>query len=894
MSRMKGHQSAGQGRQRVWLLNGGLAIVATVAYVLLVGHLAPPRTTLSHVPWPVLASLFGAAEIFVVHLRFRHDAHTFSLSEIPLVIGLFCAGPGGLIAAQLVGGGCALAAYRRQSPVKLAFNLATYAMSLEGGIVVFHAIAHGRAPLGPWGWLAGGAAAMATSVVSVPAIFLAVTLSEGCPSWQDFLRPFGFALFGAVVTSSVGLIAIEVLASHPAAELLLVVPVVGLYAAHRAYVGEREKHQSLQFLYDSTRLLHQAPELDSAVVAMLTQAREALRADVAALCYRPSDGERLLRTRVGPGPSEERMVEIEDEGLTEVWRRVRSTNSRNLLGRADAEDLSRLVGAPDVDNGIVVTLRGETRDIGALVVANHLSDVSTFQAADVRLLETLAGHLSVALENGRLEQSLAQLRQLQHQLTYQAHHDPLTDLANRLLFAERVSEALERPERSRPVAVLFIDVDDFKTVNDSLGHAAGDELLVSVAERVSSCLRPSDTAARLGGDEFAVLLDGVGSTEDAILVAERMVRVLDRPVPIADQLISVHISIGIAIGDADADTSTMMRNADTAMYSAKAQGKARWMVFSADMHEAALRRQNLTHDLVTALDRDQFIVMFQPMMDLASGNVVAGEALVRWNHPTRGLLQPLSFVPLAEETGNIGRLTRAVLHLSCQLATTWPADPHSGEVPAVSVNLSARDFESPDLARTIQSILVSTGLPARRLIVEITETLMFRDTDRSIATLHELARTGVRIALDDFGTGYSSLNYLSQFPLHWMKIAKTFIDDLGRASSRDALTHAMVELGHTLEIGIVAEGIERPDQLRALQRIGCDAGQGFLFSPPLESRAFTSWVRHHPVPGTDVVVDLRHYGRPARTHPRSRFPTLYTPQQFSRRPRRMPPGPAAS
>jgi diguanylate cyclase (GGDEF)-like protein len=855
--------SRARSRRRVWSLNVAVAGTAAILYFAMgAGHLSRPSSGVPAIPLLGLTFAFALTEIFVVHLKFRHDAHTFSLSEIPFVLGLFCAAPTTLLVAQLLGGGAVLAIHRRQSPIKLAFNLATYAISVMMAEFVFHAvIGHGQS-LGPRAWLAGVMAATAATWVAVPAIYLAVTLSDGRPASKEFLRPFGFSMFGAWVTSSIGLIAVELLEAHPLGELLLVVPTVGLYMAHRAYVGEREKHHSLKFLYDSTRLLHQSAEIDSAVEAMLAKARDALRADIAVLTYHPADGDQLLQSRVGPGLTHEGMRQIDGDALANVRSLFDQTSGSLLFNVAPANEMvHHLAGDVDINNGIVVALQGETRIIGALLVANRLSEVSGFQPADVRLLETLASHLCVALENGRLEQSLAQLRVLERQLTHQAHHDPLTGLANRTLFSQRLTAALTGPDRG--LAVLFIDLDDFKTVNDSLGHSAGDALLIAVAERLGGCLRDGDIASRLGGDEFAVLLDGIEGIETAVVVADRILQSLDRPVSVGGQNLTVAASIGLAIGGADtgADAATLMRNADTAMYGAKAHGKGCWVLFSPEMHEAALVRQDLMRDLVGALDNEEFVVYFQPLVDMHTGVVVAAEALVRWVHPTRGLLGPDSFIPLAEETGRISRLTEVVLLRACELASGWPTEPGSESAPAVSVNLSARDFDNPGLTQLVLSAIEKTGLAPERLIVEITETLMLSDTSRSITTLRELAATGVRIALDDFGTGYSSLNYLGQLPLHWIKIAKTFVDELGSDSAHDALAQGIVELGHILQLSIIAEGIERPDQLATLQRFGCDIGQGFLFGYPMDPGHFLEWLRNHhatsgnaPLPAPEPIV----------------------------------------
>jgi diguanylate cyclase (GGDEF)-like protein len=836
--------SVGSGRRRVWRLNLILAVTAGTLWVSLYSHLGGPQKSITHVPLIVLIGFFALTEVFVVHLKFRHDAHTFSLSEIPLMLGLFCASPLTLVGAQLLGGGVMLAAHRRQRPIKLVFNLTCFALSTLGAELTFHAILGHSSSLGPRGWMAGSAAALVSSSVTVPAIFLAVTLSDGRPAAKELLRPFGFALFGALVTSNIGLLAVEVLAFRPLAELLLMVPTVGLYIAHRAYVGEREKHHSLQFLYDSTRLLNEPAELESAVDAILGQAREALRADLAVLVYRAAESDRIARICIGPGAEQAGNVSVDAEAADQL-RAILEESSPSLLfhGGPPQETIRQLAGDIEVRDGIVVTLRGETRVIGVLMIANRVSEVSGFQPADVRLLETLAGHLGVALHNGRLEQSLAQLKVLQRQLTYQATHDSLTGLANRSLFSQTVNQALENARSSRSVAVLFVDLDDFKTANDSLGHAAGDLLLIAVSQRIADCLGAGGMAARLGGDEFAVLVEDVDGLNPAVSIAQRILDSLDRPVDVHGQSLITHASIGMCLSESGDDAAALMRKADTAMYVAKGRGKGCWTAFSPEMHEAALRRQDLIRDLIGALDNDEMILDFQPIISLADDRVLAAEALIRWNHPLRGLIEPANFISLVEETGLIGRLTQVALRQACRVAATWVPDGPSGQVPAVSVNLSALDFERSDLIPQVLSALQDSGLPAERLILEITESLMLNDAPHNILTLRRLASYGVRIALDNFGTGYSSLNYLSQFPLQWLKIAKPFVDQLGLDTAHDAMARGIVQLGHALKLGVIAEGIEEHKQLAMLRQFGCDAGQGFLYSRPMGPGEFDEWLR---------------------------------------------------
>jgi len=789
--------------------------------------------------------IFAAAEVFVVHLKFRREAHSFSLSEIPLLLGLFYTTPGTLILVQMLGSALALIFHRRQVPVKLAFNLASFALATCCSILVFRGLSPHGDPLNPTSWLAALAAVLVSSCIGVATVFCAIVISGGPRSGKTLLPALGFGTFGAVVAGSVGLMAVVVVASHPLGSVLLIVPTVGLFVANRGYTRQREEHESLRFLYDSTRLLSQSPELEEAVGAMLAQARETVGADVAALVYLPHDHDRALRSCVGPGAAEQRMREVDPATLTALWDQLSSETGSVTFGTTEDRALVDALGADiELVDGMVVPLRGEARVIGVLIVANHLSDVGSFGPTDGRLLETLAGHLSIALENGRLEQSLAQLHLLQRELSHQATHDPLTGLANRALFADATNQALADVNTDSSVAVLFIDLDDFKLVNDSLGHAAGDELLVTVAGRITSCLRPGDVAARLGGDEFAVLLSTVTAVDHAATVAERLLRSLDRPVPVQGEAISVHASIGLALSTPKDTSSTLMRNADTAMYGAKQHGKGCWTLFSPDMHEAVLQRHDLTHDLLTAIDRNELVVHLQPIVELGTGRVLAAEALVRWAHPRRGLLLPDVFIPVAEDTGNIGRVTKFMVTEACRHAMLWPPSDEGVDI-AVSVNFSARDFDSKELVDVVQSALATTGLPGTRLVIEVTESLMLTNSDRSLDTLRQLTKLGVRIALDDFGTGYSSLSYLRQLPLSWIKIAKPFIEDLGRNQRPDGLVHAIVELGHVLHLAIIAEGVETSKQLRHLSEYACDAGQGYLFGRPMPPQEFLSWMEHH-------------------------------------------------
>ncbi len=431
---------------------------------------------------------------------------------------------------------------------------------------------------------------------------------------------------------------------------------------------------------------------------------------------------------------------------------------------------------------------------------------------------------------------ISERKELEAQLTRQAFHDGLTGLANRALFRDRVQHALAGAGRHPTgIAVLFLDLDGFKTVNDSLGHASGDLLLLAAAQRLISCVRPADTVARLGGDEFAVLIDEA-TEQVATATATRVLKALDEPVTIENRKVVVSASIGIVLGDVGEVADELLRQADTAMYAAKAAGKNRYLVFESHMHERVLERLEIGTELQLALERDEFVLHYQPIVRIADGTIEGVEALLRWQHPSRGLVLPGAFIPIAEESGLIEPIGRWVLEQSCRQARAWLAD---GAPPCtMSVNLSGRQLQNPAVIGDVRHALERSGLDPAALTLEITESVLMSDTEESFDRLRALKDLGVRVSIDDFGTGYSSLSYLRRFPVDVLKVDKSFIDDL---STRDddtcAFVRAIVQLGHTLRLKTVAEGIEHEEQREALQAIGCDYGQGYLFARPMAPEA---------------------------------------------------------
>jgi diguanylate cyclase (GGDEF)-like protein/PAS domain S-box-containing protein len=432
-------------------------------------------------------------------------------------------------------------------------------------------------------------------------------------------------------------------------------------------------------------------------------------------------------------------------------------------------------------------------------------------------------------------QDIRTRKSLEERLTHQASHDPLTDLANRTLFRQRVEIALQRAAHRDRVVVMFLDVDNFKAVNDSAGHSAGDQLLVVAAGRLLNATRGSDTVARFGGDEFAILLENVRDDEEARIVADRITRTMRQPIQIGNETVIVGISIGIARPHSDNEgADEVLRNADVAMYTAKGAGKNRYQFFEPSMHTAVVDRIALETDLrhAVAVPASEFVLHYQPLIQLDTDAVVGVEALVRWNHHSRGELQPADFITIAEETGLIIPLGRWVLHEACAQAFAWWHTLPDEHRMSIAINVSGKQIQEATFVSDVAAALADSGLPPARLVLEITETVIMSRTEVMMERFKELKELGIRLAIDDFGTGYSSLSYLQQFPIDIIKIDKAFIDGMERDPAGAALTRTIIGLGWTLGLSTVAEGIEHASQRAALAELGCVMGQGFLFARP--------------------------------------------------------------
>jgi diguanylate cyclase (GGDEF)-like protein/PAS domain S-box-containing protein len=572
-------------------------------------------------------------------------------------------------------------------------------------------------------------------------------------------------------------------------------------------------------------------------------------------------GLRLHRLRRAAGLTEagralERRSEQRIRALVEHSSDVITVVGRDLIVRWQSPSVKRVLGyAPEDMLGRSLGELVHPQD--ALVVEGQVTQAverqtSTFTArfrsasGDWRHLEAIVeNRISDPLVQGVILslRDISERQALEQELRHQAFHDALTGLANRALFEDRLAHALAGARRhDHPIAVLFLDLDDFKTINDSLGHAVGDELLRTVARRIAAEVRVTDTAARLGGDEFAVLLETMDEDTDADAIAARLLKALRAPIHIGGRELRVSASVGLARSDGAAGVEDLLRNADTAMYAAKDAGKGTAQTFEAGMHQRVLDRLELTGELQRAIEREQFELDYQPIVELATGHIVGAEALVRWAHPTRGRLAPGSFISLAEETGMIVALGGWVLRVACAQGAAWQR-----EFPLralyINVNVSTRQLHDPEFPGLVAAVLRDSGLPGSQLVLEVTESVLPDDNQEMIDQLLALKALGVRVAVDDFGSGYSALSRLQAYPVDILKIDRSFIDGLERDAGKGQLVQGIVNLGESLHLEIVAEGIEEREQADQLREMRSPLGQGFLFSHPIAAEQMGALLR---------------------------------------------------
>ena len=829
-----------RGASRIWLLTASMAGLA----IILAWHAMrlPALPAPVHVPWWVLAPLFYVVEVRVVHLQFQREAHSYSLSELPLVAGFFLVTPIDLILACVVGSSLGLLVHRRPAPIKLAFNVSLFAVSSAAAVSVFQLLLPaGDDARSAAAWLAAFAATLTAAIIGLAAVHVAIRLAQGRSDRRRQWLAVRFGLLVTITNTALGLVGMTLFTNEPGAAWLLLVPALLMALAWRSYhasMAESRQRDSLELLYEANSILHGTRDLEGAIVALLTEARRTFRAAYAELILFTAEGQSQgLRTILGPNDEVEMLTSVRLDPVLDSLRleaiaqgaAFRAPRLPHGVARGDR------VRGQVIHDAIVAPLRGERSLIGTFMMADRLGELGTFSADELRLFQTLADHAGVALENGRLGRSLKDLSDLKEQLRYQALHDDLTGLPNRTLFIERLEAAIGRRSREGNVpVVLFIDLDDFKAVNDSLGHAIGDELLKAVAAGIAGSIRPADVAARLAGDEFVVLVDDGRDIGAVIRIAERILASLARPVQLDGRMVSASASIGIAASRGRGHGSEeLLHEADVAMYTAKTRGRGRFAVFDPSLESELTERQQLRNELSGVVGREELVLQYQPISDLLSGVLVGVEALVRWEHPTRGELAPADFIELAEETGAIVPIGRWVLRRACRQASQW-ADA-SGRTLPVSINISVGQLRQPDFVADVTAILRLTGLPPSCLTLEFAEAQVMADDPLIARRLHELKAVGVTLAIDGFGMGLSSLRSLGRFPFDVLKVARPLVAAMGRTAEDQRIAEAIVTMAHALDLQVVAEGIEDQGQLDGVRDIRCDRAQGFLLARPMDA-----------------------------------------------------------
>jgi len=807
----------------------------------------PPTPSPMRLSWPVLAALFAAAVILRVQVQTDREVRSITLVELPMVLGLFLVDPLGLVVARVAGSIPALLhawlaqrkpAARRPGRRPL-FDASLALLEASVAVVVFDTVLGGDDPRGTPGMVATFTAVLATDLLGATLVMTATRLQDGVVGWRPVIRALVTGAVAAITTTSLALVAVVVLIHNRQVAWLLLVVTGILFLAYRAYASLREQHEWLDRLHRFSRVVGGSEQSGAVVTAaILAQARDLLRVERAELTLFTAERARV-RTVLGPAAAPQTTPVTDQAAALALLRR--SLADDGVVLRSDEVDDPRLrqaLLADGVGDALVVPLRDATGPVGTLLVANR-ADGGGLGGQDLRLLQTLAGHAGVALERSRL---IDELRREAAEREHQALHDGLTGLANRALFQERVRQAIATLGPHASLAVLLVDLDRFKEVNDTLGHHTGDLVLREVGMRLERSLPDSHAIARLGGDEFAVLVPAVPDREAARAVGRMVRSVLEKPLATAELELRVAGSVGIALcPEHGADPGLLLQRADVAMYHAKAAHSG-IEVYAADRDQYSPRRLALFGELRAAIEEGALEVVYQPKAELPAGRVVGFEALLRWLDPSHGLVPPDEFVPIAETTGLITPLTRYVLQAAVEQVGAWR---DQGAVLGMSVNLSVRNLLEPGLVDRVDRLLAGVGVPPGLLTLELTEGAVMTDPEATIAVLHQLSGAGVRLSIDDFGTGYSSLAYLKRLPVDEVKLDKAFVMGMTVDADDEAIVSSTIELAHNLGLRIVAEGVEDRETWDALAVLGCELAQGHYLAPPMAAAEATRWLGEH-------------------------------------------------
>jgi diguanylate cyclase (GGDEF)-like protein len=811
-----------QSANRAWLLTGPLfAAAVLLTTTAQVGRPIPAWH------WPLAAvflATFVCAQLTVLQVEVRRHAFVLSMNEVPLLLALFYLSPSLLVVVVALAA-FAVRFYQRQSTVKLWFNVA----SLAAGTALASLIVRAGVPLDggePATWLLLIAAVGACVLVSLAAVVGVVSLVQGTISGNDLWRTMVPGLPVAALNITIGLVVLVLLQQGAWSLLLLAALTTFFVVAYRSYAHSLRQSRALTEMYELTRAVADTPHDGTLTDVFLGRVREMLQAEYATL-WVPGKGrhpEVLLSAKVDYSA-------LTDIAATppELRQQAFQTGETVAVGPklGDERLRARLAGSGTKD-AIIVPLRAGSAVIGCLEVAGRLGDTTYFGPSDVRLLETIAAHAAVAVENSRLVE----------RLRFDAYHDALTGLPNRQQISDSLEEAVAVRAPGEVVAVLLLDLAGVRDVNESLGRAAGDQLLVEVAGRLREIAPSAALVGRVGGDSFAIMLRQPDE-EAAVALAGRLRDQLRRPITVGSLTLEVDAAVGVVVHpDHGAEPATLLQRADVATQAAKRRASG-VQLFNQALESGSARRLGLAADLRQALDNDELEVYFQPKVAIADRRLVGVECLARWEHPAHGSVAPEDFVAVAEHTGLLGRLTEAVLIAGLRRARQW-AD--AGHPLPVAVNLSSRTLVDPEFPARVERLLAEQGVPPELLTLEVTEDGAVGESDRPLPVLRRLAALGVRLAVDDFGTGYSSLSHLQRLPVQEVKIDKSFVQGMATDAGDLAIVRAVVDLARHFGLDVVAEGVESELTLNLLAEVGCGIGQGFLFSRPLPYERLEAWL----------------------------------------------------
>jgi diguanylate cyclase (GGDEF)-like protein len=821
-----------------WLITGPLAVYAGVCLVAF--WAAEPHWYHAWLSGLAALAVFMLANVGVLTFVIRRQGFFVTVNEIPLVIALYFLPPVMLICV------CTLAILLTQvrsglGGTKLWFNVAKTAAATATSAVVL-AILPELDGVGPATWITLFAAVAINSLMTLAAVTGVISLIQGRQAGREAMGAAWPGLIAVAINVTLGLVFLIALVTTPWAAVLLALLVASLIPVYRSYAEFFRQHRTLADVYDLTRAVGESGYDGALPDALLGRVRLLMKAEYATL-WLPAQGrhpEVLLTARV------------DDDGLLDISRtppairqRVQSERRAVAVGAAfdENDDLRYTLRAEGIKDVIVVPLRSGQTTIGCLEVVNRLGDPHAYRRADVQVLETIAAHVAAAVENSRLVD----------RLRYDAYHDRLTGLPNRRRVTDALAASVTVRAPREVVAVLLFDVDRLRDVNESMGHANGDKLLVEVAGRLKRLAGSGALIGRIGGDEFVVTLRAE-STEAAVQLATDLREHMRQPMVVGSLTLDVDTAVGVAVQpDHGDDPGALLQRAELAANAAKVLPYG-VQLFHPALELQAVRRLGLAGDLRRALEAGDLEVWFQPKVTLAGRHLVGVECLARWDHPVHGTVAPEDFVAVAEHTGQLDQLTMVVLAEALKRCRRW-ADAY--RPMTVSVNLSARTLLDPRFPGLVEQMLAQYGVPADQVTFEIAEAGMLGDTERALPTMVRLRDIGVRLSVDDFGRGASSLSYLRKLPVHEVKIDRSFVQGMATDSGDMAIVRAVIGLSREFGLSVVAEGVESERTLALLEELGCELGQGFLFSRPLPYARLEAWLGAQTEPEKTPTGEVR-------------------------------------